>query len=111
MVSSLGGWDHRRTGRNTPDRRLPICAGEPEALLVRPNGQQALRALLPQELSASWPEYVLRHAAGLRGIVVEMVGGQPVLLPIFAGVFLAYFLIFHAISKEAMVPIEDARWV
>lgn len=41
---------------------------------------------------------------------MEMVVGQLVLRPIFAGVFLAYFLIFYAISIEAMVPSEDGKW-
>lgn len=48
IASSLGGWDHRLDELIPPNQRLPTRAGEPEALLVWPAGQQALRALLPQ---------------------------------------------------------------
>lgn len=40
---------------------------------------------------------------------MEMVVAQLVLRPVFAGVFLACFLIFYAISKEPMGPSEDGK--
>lgn len=45
-VSQFGGWDHRQTGRQLPDRRLPTFAEESEALLAWPSMQKAQRTLL-----------------------------------------------------------------